>query len=119
MERVVTKEELGTYVAPPGKSLILKVGGAEEKYVEVDTVSLQLPENIRLAPVVTFKADLFRRMTDAEVTTFEGLMGQQPKRKQKIFDHAQYLDHSDPDFQQLRVEMEKAFGPARTAELLR
>jgi hypothetical protein len=52
------------------------------------------------------------------VEVFEQLMGMQPKRFQKIFEHAAHLDHDDLDFLMLEAGFFDAFGEARTAELL-
>lgn len=66
----------------------------------------------------TSKYKLFDRMTDAEVATFEQIMGQQSLKKRKLFEMSQYLEHGNAGFQELRGAMVQAFGAQRTNQLL-
>ena len=80
---------------------------------EAGTFSLLPP-----APLITSKKDIWVRATDAEADTIETVLSQQTTRKQRIFNEAQYLDHSDPFFAELKAGFVEAFGEKRAGELL-
>lgn len=69
-------------------------------------------------PVITSKADLFRRCTDDEAEAIEAALQALPVRKRRIFEGAQYVSSADPDFDELRVGLVTLFGAERAAELL-
>lgn len=71
-----------------------------------------------VVPVITSKKDIWVRATDAEADTIETVLSQQTTRKQRIFSEAQYLDHSDPFFAELKAGFVEAFGKERAGELL-
>jgi hypothetical protein len=64
------------------------------------------------------KADIWRRATDAEAETIVQALGQQSVRKQRLFNDAQYIDLTDPDFADLQQGFVAAFGADRAAQLL-
>jgi hypothetical protein len=66
----------------------------------------------------TFKADIWRRATDGEAERIVSDLAQQPIRKQRLFDDAQFLDHADPFIVELKAGFVQAFGPERADELL-
>ncbi|MFJ7438224.1 hypothetical protein ACIQW5_11260 [Methylorubrum thiocyanatum] len=68
--------------------------------------------------VIVFKKDIWVRATDAEADTIETVLSQQTTRKQRIFNEATYLDHSDPFFAELKAGFIEAFGEERAGELL-
>lgn len=68
--------------------------------------------------VIVFKKDIWVRATDAEADTIETVLSQQTTRKQRIFNEATYLDHSDPFFAELKAGFVDAFGKERAEELL-
>lgn len=70
------------------------------------------------APVITYKADLWRRCTEAEVEAIEEALQALTKRKRLIFQDAQYISSADPDFDDLRAAAVEMFGAERAAELL-
>lgn len=69
-------------------------------------------------PQRTDKADIWRRVTDAEAETIVAVLGQQTVRKQRLFNDAQYIDHSDELYAELLAGFVTAFGDARAAEIL-
>lgn len=71
-----------------------------------------------VVPVIVFKKDIWVRATDAEADTIETVLAQQTTRKQRIFNEATYLDHSDPFFAELKTGFVEAFGEERAGELL-
>ncbi len=89
------------------------VFGARIYDPEADTFS-DLPK----APLITSKKDIWVRATDAEADTIETVLSQQTTRKQRIFNEATYLDHSDPFFAELKAGFIEAFGEERAGELL-
>ena len=71
-----------------------------------------------LPPVRIYKADLWRRATDAEAVTIDQALADQPVRLRRLFDDATFLDPTDPEFAAFRAGFIAAFGEARAAELL-
>lgn len=73
-----------------------------------------------VSPVVgrTYKADIWRRATDAEAETIVAILSQQTIRKQRLFNDATVIDHADPEFAGLREGFVQAFGAGRADELL-
>lgn len=67
---------------------------------------------------ITYKADLWRRATDAEAETIVAVLSQQPIRKQRLFNDADHLDHADPEFAELKARFVQVFGQERADELL-
>lgn len=76
------------------------------------------PAPVPVVQVVTAKADIWRRATDAEAETIVEVLGRQTVRKQRLFADAQYIDHSDPLFADLLAGFVAAFGQTRTDEIL-
>lgn len=68
--------------------------------------------------VVTYKADIWRRATDAEAEAIQASIDAQPARKRNLFRDALYLQHDDLEFAELRAGFTAAFGEARAKELL-
>lgn len=69
-------------------------------------------------PAKTYKADVWRRATDAEAETIAAVLSQQTVRKQRLFNDADYLNHADPEFVELKAGFVQVFGQARADELL-
>lgn len=67
---------------------------------------------------ITYKADIFRRMTDAEYTKYTQARSAQPARKTAVFDHSTRVEHAHPEFAELQAAFTATFGAARAAELL-
>lgn len=72
----------------------------------------------RVAPIITSKADLFRRATDAEAEMIDSALKAGSVRERLIFENAQYLDHADPLFETMRMALSGMFGADRADELL-
>lgn len=68
--------------------------------------------------VITYKADLFRRATDSEADMIDTALAAAPAKERRLFDMAQYLDHSAPEFASMQAALTGMFGADRTAELL-
>jgi hypothetical protein len=73
---------------------------------------------IVVAPVITLKADIWRRVTDSEAETIIRVLGQQSPRKQRLFADAQNLDHADENFAELYAGFVAAFGKERADVIL-
>jgi hypothetical protein len=71
------------------------------------------PSATRLA-----KADLWRRLTDAEAVTLDAALLAAPVRLRRIYEAASYLDTTDPDFPELRAGIVAALGETRADEVL-
>lgn len=69
-------------------------------------------------PVITYKADLYRRCTDAEADAIEIALAGAPVRQRRLFESAQYLDHSDPIFATMHEALVGMFGAERADVLL-
>lgn len=72
----------------------------------------------RPAPVITTKADLFRRASDAEAEMIDTALKTGSLRERLIFEAAQYLDHADPLFASMRTALAGMFSEARADQLL-
>lgn len=69
-------------------------------------------------PVVTFKADIYRRCTDEEAEAIEMALAAAPVRQRRLFESAQFLEHTAPEFATMREAIAGMFGGARADELL-
>ena len=76
------------------------------------------PEPAPAMPVITFKADIYRRCTNPEAEKIDEALASASVRDRRMFEFAQYLDHADPVFTALRTAMVGMFGEDRTAVLL-
>ncbi|HWL80942.1 MAG TPA: hypothetical protein VNR89_08315 [Roseomonas sp.] len=70
------------------------------------------------APVITYKADVWRRCTEAEAETLRALINGASAKQQGLWNDSTYLDVADPDFDFVRQAAIGAFGKDRAAELL-
>ena len=71
------------------------------------------------APVgITYKADIYRRATDEEAEAIEMALMHAPVRQRRLFESALHLDHSAPEFAQMKMALEEMFGEKRASELL-
>lgn len=68
--------------------------------------------------VITYKADLYRRCSEAEAEAIEMALMAASVRDRRLFETAQYLNSTDPDFDGLRQAMAAMFGQERADELL-
>jgi hypothetical protein len=66
----------------------------------------------------TYKADIWRRATDAEAATIDAQINAQPIRLRNLFRDCDHLDHADPYFIGLKEGFVEAFGQGRADELL-
>jgi hypothetical protein len=71
-----------------------------------------------LPPVITYKADIWRRATDGEAEQLVAALDALPVRKRKLFEDAQYLSSADSEFDELRTAVVALFGEVRASELL-
>lgn len=70
------------------------------------------------SPTVTYKADIYRRCTDAEADAIEMALAAATTRRRRLFEESQYLDRSDEAFGLMHEAMVGMFGAERTSELL-
>lgn len=66
----------------------------------------------------TYKADIWRRATDAEAATIDAQINAQPIKLRNLFRDCDHLSHADPYFTALKAGFVTAFGPARADQLL-
>lgn len=92
-----------------GSSLIDDNGSPRRVWVLVDA-----PPPI----IITAKADIWRRCTDLEAQMLDGALADAPAQLRRIFDAAQYIDHSDAFFPVLRSAITDVLGQTRADELL-
>jgi hypothetical protein len=95
-------------------SLVMKPDGS---VIDVSDAELALGP-VPPSPSITYKADIWRRATDAEAATIVAVLGQQSLRKQRLFNDATVLGHADPEFTELKAGFIQAFGAARADQLL-
>ena len=69
-------------------------------------------------PGITYKSDVWRRMTDAEAETLAGLLASAPARQRELFASIAYIDPSDADYPMLRDPVVAALGEERAAVVL-
>jgi hypothetical protein len=67
---------------------------------------------------ITYKADIYRRCTDAEADAIEMALIAAPVRQRRLFESALHLDHSDEAFAFAQEALVGMFGKKRAAELL-
>lgn len=70
------------------------------------------------APVITYKADIYRRCTEVEAEAIEMALAGAPVRQRRLFESALHLDHSDDAFAFAQEAMVGMFGEKRAGELL-
>lgn len=68
--------------------------------------------------VITYKADIYRRATDEEAEAIEVALAEAPVRQRRLFESAQFLDHTAPEFVTMHEAMVGMFGAGRADELL-
>lgn len=74
------------------------------------------PEPIRLKRL--HKAELWRRLTDAEAESLDAMLAASPVRLRRIFESASYIDQDDADFPTLRAGIVSALGEVRANQIL-
>lgn len=70
------------------------------------------------APVITFKADLWRRATPEEAQVMSADLQDADAQLRELYLAVQYLDHTAPEFGVLRSSLVARFGEKRADELL-
>lgn len=70
------------------------------------------------AAVRTAKADIWRRCTDDEGATLDGLLKARPARLQRLWTDSAYLDHADAEYANVLAAVTAALGAARAAVIL-
>lgn len=95
-------------------------GIAEEEIAEDAPEYLAFLESLAagVAPTVIYKADIWRRATDAEATTIDAALNAQPVRLRRMWQDSQTLATSDEMYPLVSAAFAQAFGSARAAELL-
>ncbi|KAB7788055.1 hypothetical protein [Methylorubrum populi] len=76
------------------------------------------PNRTPNSPTITYKADIYRRCTDAEAESIEMALAGAPVRQRRLFESALHLDHSDEAFAFAQEAMVGMFGKKRADELL-
>ncbi|MCV9940906.1 hypothetical protein OIU35_31535 [Boseaceae bacterium BT-24-1] len=64
------------------------------------------------------KADLWRRLTDEEAEMVDAKLAASPLRLRRIFQAAQFIDTTDPDYDALRAGVIAVVGKDRAAVVL-
>lgn len=75
-------------------------------------------EPVPVSPVITFKADIWRRCTDEEAASIDEALKAATIRQRRLFEDAQYLDHADEAFAFAHAALVSLFGETRASELL-
>ncbi len=70
------------------------------------------------APLITFKADLWRRATDEEAVQMDEALHELPVRLRRMYEDSQHIGHGDEFFPALSEGLIGLFGEARASELL-
>lgn len=69
-------------------------------------------------PVITYKADVWRRSSAEQAAAIDTELTKLDVRMRRLWDDAQYLDHSTEEFLLLRTTMIGAFGQAEADRIL-
>ena len=64
------------------------------------------------------KADLWRRVTDAEAVALDTALAEAPARLRRLFEAATYLDAADADYPALSAGITAALGEERATQVL-
>lgn len=112
----------------PGGSRLLKVEGVahdEEFPHKLFERQNYDPEAGTITPfpadkgtVLTYKREMWARMTDEEAEILDADLAKQPVRIRRQFEDAQYIDHSDPLFAMMYGAIEGHFGKERADAIL-
>lgn len=86
-----------------------------EAALKADHPTAPLPS---AGPVITYKADLYRRTTEEEAEAIEMALAAAPVRQRRLFESALHLDHSDEAFAFAQEALVGMFGKKRAGELL-
>lgn len=80
------------------------------------TLELSAPE----PPIKTRlpKAELWRRLDEAEAELLDAALNAAPVQLRRIYEAATHLDTADPDYPKLRAGIVAALGEARADEVL-
>ena len=65
-----------------------------------------------------YKADIFRRSSEAEAVTIVAILGQQSVRLQQIWANALYISTGDDFYPMIAAAFAGTFGSVRAGELL-
>lgn len=65
-----------------------------------------------------YKADIWRRATDAEATTIDAMLSAQPVKLRRLWADASFLSTTDELFTLIQAAATQAFGATRAAQLL-
>lgn len=69
-------------------------------------------------PVLTYKADIWRRCSEEQAEALHNLLSQRPIKEQMVFNGASVIDHADPLFQSIYDAITQAFDKATADKLL-
>jgi hypothetical protein len=104
----ITEDQWRTFLNHQGRSRL--VNG------QVVTTTAEPTEIIRES--ITYKADIWRRVTDEEAEIIDATLNTLPVRKQRLYNDAQFISHSDEMFTELMAGFVAAFGEERAEEIL-
>jgi hypothetical protein len=93
-------------------------GYAEEWLPDNDPAVIAFETPVPLVKTVIYKADIWRRATDAEAITIDAQLNAQPVRLRRMWQDSQTLSTGDEMYPAIRAAFEQAFGADRAAELL-
>jgi len=69
-------------------------------------------------PPRTYKADIWRRASEAEAEAIDAMLAAQPVRLRRLWEDSEYLAHTDELWSLVRSAATHAFGQTRADELL-
>jgi len=69
-------------------------------------------------PRIIYKADIWRRASNAEADTMDAMLDSQPARLRRMWADAQYLQSDDELYATIEAALTAQFGATRAAELL-
>jgi len=96
----------------------LQPGYAEEWLPANDESVVAYEESSPFFPIVIYKADIWRRATDAEAVTIDAQLNAQPVRLRRMWQDSQMLSTSDEMYPIIKTAFIAAFGRARADVLL-
>lgn len=94
--------------------LDLVTNQATARWIDGAVVHVSLPP----APRQIYKADIWRRATNAEADIMDAMLDSQPARLRRMWADAQYLQSDDELYATIEAALIGQFGATRAAELL-
>jgi hypothetical protein len=103
------------FPTPPGK----RIKGEPRYILDADRTVSTLYDIEDIPPLtIIFKADIWRRATEAEAEAIDARLNAQPLRLRRLWQDSQFLATTDEHYPAIRDAFVAAFGAERARQLL-